>query len=77
MIVDPGIIRPGTAIYSSSKPQVVGNINKDGSISFLLDNQLQVFPYPSGAARAIAKLSVNDWKFWKILIDNDLKELSF
>ena len=77
MILDSGIIEPGTFIYSSSQPEVTGTINSDGSITILLKRQEKVFYSPSGAARAVVKLSVNGWTFWRLLINNEYKELSF
>ena len=83
MIIESGIIKPDTKVYASlnyqavGSPQIIGNLNKDGSISFYIDNQLKTFPFPSGAARAIAKISVNGWIFWKILDSGQYKELSF
>jgi hypothetical protein len=76
MIVDSGLIKPNTTIYSLSQPQVTGKINSDGSITLIIDNQNKVFISPSGAAREVVKLSVNGWTFWKIFIDNEYKELS-
>ena len=77
MILDSGLIEPDTLIYSSSQPEVKGKINSDGSITLLLDRQDKVFHSPSGAARAVVKLSVNGWTFWRFLINNEYKELSF
>jgi len=77
MILDSGLIEPGTNIYLSSHPEVKGKINSDGSITLPLDRQDKVFHSPSGAARAVVKLSVNGWTFWKLLINNEYKELSF
>lgn len=77
MILDSGLIEPDTLIYSSSQPEVKGKINGDGSITLLLDREDKVFLSPSGAARAVVKLSVNGWIFWKLLINNEYKELSF
>lgn len=77
MILDSGIIEPDTFIYSSSQPEVKGKINSDGSITIPLNSQDKVFHSPSGAARAVVKLSVNGWTFWRLLINNEYKELSF
>ena len=77
MILDSGLVEPSTCIYSSSQPEVKGKINCDGSITLPLDSQDKVFHSPSGAARAVVKLSVNGWTFWKLLINNEYKELSF
>jgi hypothetical protein len=77
MILDSGLVEAGTCIYSSSQPEVKGKINSDGSITLLLNRQDKVFHSPSGAARAVVKLSVNGWTFWKLLVNNEYKELSF
>jgi hypothetical protein len=76
MLIDMGLIKPGTILYSSSKPMVTGEINDDGSITLDLNNQTLIFQSPSGAARAIRKSSVNGWTFWKIFIENEYKDLS-
>lgn len=76
MIVNSGLIKPDTTIYSLSQPQVMGKINTDGSITLVINNQNKTFISPSGAAREVVKLSVNGWTFWKIFIDNEYKELS-
>ena len=77
MIIDSGLIKPGTRIYASTDPKIFGTINQDGSISLLLDNKLKNFPFPSGAARSIVHLSVNGWIFWKIKDSEEYKDLSF
>ncbi len=41
-----------------------------------IDGSSKIFPYPSGAARAVVNLSVNGWIFWRIKINNVLKEIS-
>jgi hypothetical protein len=77
MIIDSGLIKPGTRVYASKDRNIFGNINEDGSITLILDNQPKSFPFPSGAARAIVKLSVNGWLFWQILDSNEYKDLSY
>jgi len=76
MIIDSGLIEPDTKIYSSSQPEIIGNVKEDGTITLFIDNQDKVFYSPSGAARAVVNLSVNGWTFWKLLIDNKYLELS-
>ncbi|OCX54180.1 hypothetical protein BEL04_07910 [Mucilaginibacter sp. PPCGB 2223] len=70
MIIDAGIILPGTSVYNSVDENIVGVLNEDGSITLDINGQLKNFPYPSGAARAIVNLSVNGWIFWKIKENN-------
>lgn len=77
MLIDAGVIKADTEIYSSSQPEIIGKIKSNGSISILLGSQYKTFHSPSGAAKAILKVSVNGWIFWKILFENEYKELSF
>lgn len=77
MIIDSGIIKPNTKVYGSKNLDVIGIINEDGSITISIDNQKKTFPFPSGAARYIANLSVNGWLFWKINDSGQYKELSY
>jgi len=76
MIIDSKIIKIGTKVYASSDNNIVGTINKEGAIILDIENEKRIFPYPSGAARAITKTSVNGWKFWKTLENGQFKELS-
>ena len=76
MIIDSKIIKIGTKVYASSDNNIVGTINKEGAIILNIGNEKRVFPFPSGAARAITKTSVNGWKFWKILDNGQFNELS-
>ncbi len=41
-----------------------------------VEGNQKLYPFPSGAARALVNLSVNGWKFWKVKINNELKEIS-
>lgn len=74
MIVQAGLLQPETNIYSSTKPPVSAKINSDGSITVSFN---RTFPSPSGAAKAITNSSINGWKFWRVLVNNEHKELSF
>ena len=38
---------------------------------------MKTFPFPSGAGRAITKISVNGWKYWRILDNGTYNELSY
>ncbi|MES2734077.1 MAG: hypothetical protein V4714_20185 [Bacteroidota bacterium] len=76
MIVDAGLINADTALYSDTNPVKTAKINSDGFIEIDINGNRKLFPYPSGAARAIVNLSVNGWKFWKINLNDELKELS-
>lgn len=74
MIVQAGLMEPETIIYSSTKPPVAAKVNSDGSITVPLN---RTYPSPSGAAKAITNSSINGWKFWTVLVNNEYKLLSF
>lgn len=76
MIVDSGFIKPNTKVYASIDEKISGIINIDGAIEIDVSGVKKVFPFPSGAARAFVKTSVNGWKFWKIEYKNQLIELT-
>lgn len=76
MIINAGIIEIGTKVYSSPNNDISGTIDKDGAITFEINNKIKTFPFPSGAARAITKTSVNGWIYWRILNDGIYYELS-
>jgi len=75
MIIEAGLLQPGTIIYAASDINITGLLNKDGSINLMIDGKERVFPYPSGAARAIRKVSVSGWVFWKVKEAGKLVEL--
>lgn len=77
MLLESGLIKPGTNIYSDTHPVKTATINSDGLISIDIDGNRKLFPYPSGAARALVNLSVNGWTFWRIKIDGELMEISY
>lgn len=77
ILLESGLVEPGTIIYSDTKPVKTAKINSDGLISIDIDGNRKLYPYPSGAARAIVNLSVNGWTFWKIKINGELKEISY
>ncbi len=76
MMIDSGFIKPTTKVYASINHNIVGTINSDGSISVNIDNMDKIFPYPSGAARAFVKTSINGWLFWEILELGEYKSLA-
>lgn len=51
MIVQSGLLKTETTIYSSTKPPVTGKINNDGSITISFNRK---YTSLSGAANAIA-----------------------
>jgi len=77
MIINAGIIRIGTKVYSSPNNEVIGTLDKEGAITFEIDNKMKTFPFPSGAGRAITKTSINGWKYWRILENGIYNELSY
>ena len=75
-LIDEGFIKPNTIVYATSNQKIEGLLNKDGAIILKIDESERIFPFPSGAARAIVNTSVNGWKFWKIKEDDNFIELS-
>jgi hypothetical protein len=75
-LIEEGFIKPNTKVYASSNEKIEGLLNKDGAIILKIDGVEKIFPFPSGAARAIVKLSVNGWKFWRIRENERFVELS-
>lgn len=76
MIINEGFIKANINVYATSDINIVGKLDKDGAIILKLDGVEKIYPFPSGAARAIVKTSVNGWKFWKIIFNDKLVELS-
>lgn len=75
MIIKAGILKSGITLYAASDNNVTGTLNADGSITLSIDGNPKIFPYPSGAARAIRNISVSGWVFWKVMEDGQLIEL--
>jgi len=75
-MIEEGFIKPNTKVYASSDSSVVGLLNKDGAILLDINGVRKLFPFPSGAARAIVNRSVNGWTFWKISENDTYIELS-
>jgi hypothetical protein len=77
MILDIGILKIGTRVYSYPDNKITGTIDKEGAITLNMENEIKIFPFPSGAARSITKTSVNGWKFWRVLENGHYNELSY
>ena len=75
MVIKAGLLEPGITVYAGSDNNVTGILNADGSIELSVDGIRKVFPYPSGAARAVRNISVSGWVFWKVLEGEQLVEL--
>jgi len=75
-LIEEGFIKPNSKVYAASDLNIVGILNKDGAIILKIEGSEKIFPFPSGAARAIVNLSINGWKFWKIKEDDNFIELS-
>jgi len=75
-LIDEGFIKPNTKVYATSDQNIEGLLNKDGAIVLIINGREKIFPFPSGAARAIVNLNVNGWKFWKIKENDKFIELS-
>ncbi|TBO42253.1 restriction system modified-DNA reader domain-containing protein [Pedobacter kyonggii] len=77
MILDAGILKPGTRLFASTHPNVNALLTGDGKINIDFDGQIRTFDFLSGAARSLTNLSLNGWKFWSVEIDNEWKEVSY
>lgn len=73
MILDGGLLAPGTLLYSSTNPVQTALLSSDGTIKISGE---KVFQSPSGAAKAVTDSSINGWKFWKVLVGKEYVELS-
>ena len=77
MILDIGILKIGTRVYAYPDNKIIGTLDKEGAITLNIENETKTFPFPSGAARSITKISVNGWKFWRVLENENYNELSY
>lgn len=75
MIIKASLLSPGTLLYAACDSSIVGKLNVDGSITLNIDGASKNFPYPSGAARAVRKISVSGWVFWKVKENDKFIEL--
>ena len=75
MVIKAGLLEPGTTLYAASDSNVTGTLNADGSIDLVIDGIKKIFPYPSGAARAVRNISVSGWVFWKVIENGQFVEL--
>ncbi|MCB9044677.1 MAG: hypothetical protein H6550_00930 [Chitinophagales bacterium] len=77
-LLEKGIICDGTKVFSNSS-NIEGTIQSNGDIQIEIKGVTRIFPFPSGAARAVEGKSLNGWIYWKIY-DSDTqsyKELDF
>ncbi len=75
MVIDAGLLKPGTIIYASSDNKITGILNDDGSITIEKNGITKNYPYPSGAARAIRGVSISGWIFWLVLEEGNFISL--
>ena len=45
MIINAGIIKIGTKVYSSPNNEIIGTLDKEGAITFEIDNEMKTFPF--------------------------------
>jgi hypothetical protein len=76
MIINAGILQPGTKLYAASDNKVTSTLNVDGSVTLELNGEEKIYPYPSGAARAVRNISVSGWVFWRVMEDGRFIELT-
>ena len=77
MIIDAGILKPNSVVYSSLNKHITGTLNADGSLSILINKEIKTFPFCSGAARAVEDRSLNGWIYWLIEDEDELKPLDY
>ena len=41
MIINSGIIKVGTKVYSSPDNEIIGTLDKEGAITFEIDNEMK------------------------------------
>lgn len=75
-MIDNGFLMPKSEIFLSIDERVTGIINSNGELEINIDGARKIFPFPSGAARAFTKTSVNGWKYWKINFQNEYIEIA-
>ena len=75
-LIEEGYIKPNTIVYASTDKSIEGLLDENGAIILNINGIRKLFPFPSGAARAIVNLSVNGWKFWMIKENDTFIELS-
>ena len=76
MIIESGLISSNSNVYAATDISIIGKLNSDGAIILKIGDFEKIFPFPSGAARAIVKTSVNGWKFWRLKVNDSFIELS-
>lgn len=75
-LIEKGYIKEDVIVYASSNVHIEGRLTFEGAIILKINGEEQLFPFPSGAARAVVNLNVNGWKFWKIKENDKYIELS-
>lgn len=70
MIINTEIIKIGTKVYSSPNNEIVGTLDKDGAITFEIDNEIKTFPFPSGKSD-----NKNQYKWMEILANTRQRHL--
>ncbi len=70
MLLDAGILTPGLELHCRMQ-DARGILNADGSITVHLNGKEKVCEYLSGAARYVAKISLNGWTYWSIKINDE------
>lgn len=70
MLLDAGILSPGVELYCRVQ-EVRAILNADGSITVHMNGKEKVWEYLSGAARYVAKISLNGWTYWSIKINGE------
>lgn len=77
MIIDKGFLAPNTELVAIKDAKITGLLLEDGSINVNFKTGVVNYPFPSGAARGVEKMSLNGWIYWGAFTAGQLKPLSF
>ncbi len=77
MIIDQGLINPNIPIFGPKSDTPTGILNSDGSVSVTIIGKAKTYPYPSGAARSIEKMSLNGWIYWHVNDNGTYRNLDY
>jgi hypothetical protein len=77
MIINQGLISPDIPVYGPNSKTSTGILNDNGSISVTVLGKAKTYPYPSGAARAIEKISLNGWLYWHVNDNGTYRNLDY
>ena len=74
-LVDNQILKSGTRLFLDNfdSDKYSCEITEDAMLLIEFNNSIKKWPFPSGAAKSITKISINGWIKWFLLDDNNDK----